>query len=1202
MKSCIVYLSKLPLLRWLFRYWQRIAWLCLFCCIGLLLSRNFLARVVLVAVSNRLLAAQVQIEQVYIGWNHADIIGLQIYELRGSETDATPLFCVKKITGVWAIADGFTNGKWLTNLEVDSPQLCLRFDANGNLLSQFPAVSPGECESESKFEIPLRFLKVLTAKIILQQQSRPEFSIDQINVAAIIDERIKVSVQTTDLLAGEAKFFCNLDSQTLAGQSSLALKRLRIDSKNLHTLPLVPEAFKQSISDVFLSTDHVAEATVNAESQAMLSIAADSVRCVGDVRLNVVDMEYDKVRCEPINLLLNLDALLPSYQWEQRQGRLAISMHSGGVSVASIANRLGWSAASGQISCDAQCQIPLQSYDRIESYTGELLLRSKSMASGETQLADSDMRVSIESGIAQLTLSDGRIFENGRHAATLVAAANFPLVGHEECKFELQCSELSLPAIAQITAAPMNPCSGAISMKLVASASSQHIANPESWAALLTLDSHDLTVIGEPIEHLTAEVRLEAGQLAVPLAQLQWHDCLAKFNARGNVLIDGKLSGKLSVETIQLEQIAQLANRFSQQAIPLLGTAKLDGTLSANCWSLDWSARGELSCQEVKVGPCRIGQSQLAWDANRQHVRLQSSSEDFLGGNYLASVDVRELDWTNAVIALDATQLSVPGLVALAQQFGNASSAKKMANLPATGTLACHLHATKLVSLSTLKLDASVATHAASLHRVPFEISKLSLNVADGNVHLTSAGNIAGGPLAIVADVTGLQKLAQIDGPSALTRLPITGSVKVEKLPLENLLRLADMQSSLRGVAGLIDVQIHRTDKDVSDGSWLHGAIGLTQLRYQNARLTDRLQSNFSIRDNTCSINQINGDLADGRLLGGAMLVLDRQPVGHFELLLSHLNLHKLATPLGRQSANLSGTANLKVYGRIGRQIEGHALLEIDNALASSIVVREIRMPIEYSVGIDSGVASWRTQNSTIETGGGKILVTSRGRWSNGLDMNTAINLNNIDTAKLQRGASSGGGVIDGIVKLNAKRAQQMKDIVGIFDADISQVQATSLPIVEELGAFLNLSNYGNSDKGRIYGRLSNGIAHLEHARLQTASALIVAEGTAQLNGQLDIDVVASTGQTGPIDGIVDLASSPIMLAAPAPIALVVKANELLKDRVVYVHVGGVADRPVIRLQPGKQLNQEVLKFFLTDSLQTAKNFGTAQQNRSTYR
>ena len=102
---------------------------------------------------------------------------------------------------------------------------------------------------------------------------------------------------------------------------------------------------------------------------------------------------------------------------------------------------------------------------------------------------------------------------------------------------------------------------------------------------------------------------------------------------------------------------------------------------------------------------------------------------------------------------------------------------------------------------------------------------------------------------------------------------------------------------------------------------------------------------------------------------------------------------------------------------------------------------------------------------------------------------------------------------------------------------------------------------------------------------LAAANAQILAEGTATLQGRLNLQVMAKTDETGPADQLLKLANSPLLAAAPTPILIVAKANDALKDRVVHLRVGGTAARPMIRLEPGRQLGQEAIKFFMNQAI-----------------
>jgi hypothetical protein len=118
-----------------------------------------------------------------------------------------------------------------------------------------------------------------------------------------------------------------------------------------------------------------------------------------------------------------------------------------------------------------------------------------------------------------------------------------------------------------------------------------------------------------------------------------------------------------------------------------------------------------------------------------------------------------------------------------------------------------------------------------------------------------------------------------------------------------------------------------------------------------------------------------------------------------------------------------------------------------------------------------------------------------------------------------------------------------------------------------------------------IKGHLANGVITLDQLNLMASNVRIVMDGTATLRGNLNLFVSAYTSETGPADRILDFANSPIMLAAPAPVAVVAKINDALKDRTIHVNVGGTLAQPLVRLQPGRQLQQEALRFLVNSSL-----------------
>ena len=143
------------------------------------------------------------------------------------------------------------------------------------------------------------------------------------------------------------------------------------------------------------------------------------------------------------------------------------------------------------------------------------------------------------------------------------------------------------------------------------------------------------------------------------------------------------------------------------------------------------------------------------------------------------------------------------------------------------------------------------------------------------------------------------------------------------------------------------------------------------------------------------------------------------------------------------------------------------------------------------------------------------------------------------------------------------------------------------MPVLSDMTKFLgSLPTTTSFDESKVKGRLGNGMVYLDRATMSAANwPQILVEGTATLNGRLNLQVMARTNESGPADKLLELADSPLLLAVPAPVALVAKANDALRDRVIHLRVGGTTARPTIRWEPTRQLSQEAIKFFMNQAI-----------------
>jgi hypothetical protein len=271
---------------------------------------------------------------------------------------------------------------------------------------------------------------------------------------------------------------------------------------------------------------------------------------------------------------------------------------------------------------------------------------------------------------------------------------------------------------------------------------------------------------------------------------------------------------------------------------------------------------------------------------------------------------------------------------------------------------------------------------------------------------------------------------------------------------------------------------------------------------------------------------------------------------------------------------------------------------------AAGVAVRKAKFPVDWSYRPAGNRARWQCRAGTVSVGGGNVRIATEGTFAGGLSANTSVRIEKIDLAKLMQNGSAGSGIISGNATVRAKNARAADDLVGSFAMQLENIQAMQIPVLAQLPKMVTLSPPvpgRGQDGGTVRGRIAGGLIHLDEVAIHQSNVQVLVTGNATMAGRLNLDVVASTESTSPTDQLVSMLDSPLMLAAPAPVALIVKANELLKDRVVRVHVGGTANRPTLRLQPGKQLSQDAVRFFLSSSFgpvtdRLTENLSNSQQ------
>jgi len=109
---------------------------------------------------------------------------------------------------------------------------------------------------------------------------------------------------------------------------------------------------------------------------------------------------------------------------------------------------------------------------------------------------------------------------------------------------------------------------------------------------------------------------------------------------------------------------------------------------------------------------------------------------------------------------------------------------------------------------------------------------------------------------------------------------------------------------------------------------------------------------------------------------------------------------------------------------------------------------------------------------------------------------------------------------------------------------------------------------------------LARGVVRVERLSLNSQNMQIYAQGNVSLAGRLNLSVVVNTGQINSTPAVLLVAARLSTLVAP-PVGLLLEANQLLSNQVVYLDVTGTVHSPTVRVRPLPTLEEEAVRFFL---------------------
>lgn len=395
---------------------------------------------------------------------------------------------------------------------------------------------------------------------------------------------------------------------------------------------------------------------------------------------------------------------------------------------------------------------------------------------------------------------------------------------------------------------------------------------------------------------------------------------------------------------------------------------------------------------------------------------------------------------------------------------------------------------------------------------------------------------------------------------------------------------------ALRQLQGRISLGM---DWEVTPGQYPDGVgkVSLEDAKWKNRLVSRRIYSDISLNDGVLQLKNIHADLQQGEISGRATIPLIGSASGSYELDIRNFSLKRMIDVLLDDPINAHGQVNAKISGRTGRTITGSGKLGLSRAGLFGVANQSMKLPVRFrfepnqrKVRIEMPRTRFRAFQGNVN-GSASLDIGSRVR------LESKLELSNIDSQTLIRSltgyTNSGSGKLSGRLEISGKNIRSEKDLSGAFRGKLTQSTALAFPLLDQLSGFLGNSTSLRNDQfnsDSIDLALSKGRINIRQFRLQNRLASIAVTGDAWLDGRLDMEVAARIERLDQPTLIDQLAGSPLARISSPEVAFFAQAAEFLSERIVFVDVGGTARRPQLRLNPGKQLKEEAIRYFLRGS------------------
>ncbi len=653
------------------------------------------------------------------------------------------------------------------------------------------------------------------------------------------------------------------------------------------------------------------------------------------------------------------------------------------------------------------------------------------------------------------------------------------------------------------------------------------------------------------IDHLRSGGQLQA------LEAVAWIETQAPYAYQ----VTGKANGLALSELVQ--QAGVLA---SDQQLELTGTVAGQWTFSGDLQPFRWETDGDVTVLNPTINRYSIDDLAATWkhvgdDWKQSQVRIEALSGE---------IELTELSEHPQRIAVDIKRLDAERLT-------------KALGLPASvaGTLDGDASLNDWSLAETRWADLNLRGSTLQLGRTEFGDFSAGAVFRDHQLSYQLDGSLLAGKLNGKGQVELNPQQAEIK--QFPLRLELVNATLAALYGGSNQFRsLRPLEGGLSAVA---DVKISLDAMPTANGR-----VQLSDLKWSNALLTRQASMRFGVNADRVLLDDVRADLKRGKISARFNVPLQEGAPRDFQIDVRQLDLQQLTKVFGYEDWEATGLVDTRLGGQLGRSWNGSGFVGVERAALHGVSGQSARIPVQFRFQPQQGSGQLEFRRSKFRFLDGTVAGTAMLEFGRRLNLRTDLQFSNVNSGDLVKSLFDlddlDQGRLRGRLQLEGHGIRSVRDLNGSFAGTLDKTQVFQLPVLEQVGQFLVTGQIMNRtyDTDEIKLRLNRGRVEVQQLNFYNALARVAVDGFVYLDGRLDLGVVARVEKLNQPTLIDDLLGSPLAKFQGTPAAFFAQAAEFLSNRVVFLKVGGTADRPQIRLDSGQQVKEEAIRYFLRGS------------------